>query len=30
MQAEIPPTNVDILISESTFGISTHSARNIR
>ena len=30
MQAEIPPTNVDILISESTFGTSIHPDRNIR
>jgi cleavage and polyadenylation specificity factor subunit 3 len=30
MQAEIPPTNVDILISESTFGISVHHDRHIR
>jgi len=30
MQAEIPPTNVDILISESTFGINTHHPRHIR
>ncbi len=30
MQAEIPPTNVDILISESTFGTSIHHDRHIR
>ena len=30
MQAEIPQTNVDVLISESTFGTSVHENRNIR
>ena len=30
MQAEIPQTNVDILISESTFGTNVHQDRNIR
>ena len=30
MQAEIPQTNVDVLISESTFGTSIHENRTIR
>jgi len=30
MQAEIPQTNVDILIPESTFGVSVHQSRDIR
>jgi cleavage and polyadenylation specificity factor subunit 3 len=30
MKAEIPQSNVDILISESTFGIRVHESRRMR
>jgi len=30
MKAEIPQSNVDILIAESTFGIRVHESRRMR